>query len=249
MALFPTKNTRNNVSKVKKLFFIFILVICYLLPDYCLANPPAESNYKPEYTFSKDCYKNSKEYKVLKVFDGDTIGIVPIKSDKKTRYEKIRFLGIDAFEHDQKPYGEPAYKYLSMLLLGKNVCIETDIDEHDKYGRTLGYVFLRQGDLEKTLRFRSTGNFMSSKNLSSVTPNYIFANEELVKSGYAILYASEPNVKYKEKLKKGVRYARENMLGVWNKSDYIRETPSEFRHKHPHKKKSKKSIRSSQKQY
>jgi micrococcal nuclease len=176
---------------------------------------------------------------VIKVFDGDTIAIIPINSNKKIRYEKIRFLGIDAFEHTQPPYGDPAYKYLSMLVLNKNVCIETDVDEHDKYGRTLGYVFLRDGVIEKTLKFRTTSDFMSSKNLTTKTSKYTLINEEVIKNGYAILYASEPNVRYKERLKKAVVYARTNMLGVWEKKDYILETPSEFRKKHPYKKKVK----------
>lgn len=232
MALLPIKNIAKIDSKIK--FFLFILFSIFIFQEAALS-----VDYKPEYKFAKDCYKENKEYYVKKVFDGDTIGIVPIKSDKKTRYEKIRFLGIDAFEHDQKPFGDPAYKYLSMLVLGKNVCIETDVDEHDKYGRTLGYVFLKDGVIEKTLKFRSRGGFDSSKNLTTTTPRYILVNEEIIKNGYAILYASEPNNKYKERLKTAVVHARTNMLGVWEKEDYVLETPSEFRHKHPHKKKSK----------
>lgn len=233
------KNMETMVNKIKIGFFILLAIS---FQQSALSKNIDHTNYKPEYTFSKDCHKENKEYFVKKVFDGDTIGIIPVKSDKKTRYEKIRFLGIDAFEHDQKPYGDPAYKYLSMLVLGKNVCIETDIDEHDKYGRTLGYVFLKDGVIEKTLRFRSTGNFMNSKELTTSTPNYLLVNEEIIKNGYAILYASAPNNKYKEKLKKAVVHARTNMLGVWEKEDYVLETPSEFRHKHPYKikKKSKK---------
>jgi len=201
------------------------------------------TDYKPNYKFSKNCHKEDKEYKVIKVFDGDTIAIVPTSFNKKTRYEKIRFLGIDAFEHAQPPYGDPAYKYLSMLVLNKTVCIETDVDEYDKYGRTLGYVFLKDGVIEKTLKFRTTGDFKSSKNLSTTKPHYLLVNEEVIKNGYAILYASEPNIRYKEKLKKAVIYARTNMLGAWSKRDYILETPSEFRKKHPFKSKNKKKSK------
>lgn len=237
MALLPIKNIPRINIKIKVVFFIFSFAFFY--STLIAQSSTLKKDYKPEYKFAKDCYKDSKEYKVIKVFDGDTIGIIPIKSDKKTRYEKIRFLGIDAFEHDQKPYGDPAYKYLSMLVLGKNVCIETDVDEHDKYGRTLGYVFLKDGVIEKTLRFRSRGNFNSSKNLTTKTPKYTLINEEIIKNGYAILYVSSPNNKYKERLKKAVVHARINMLGAWEKKDYVLETPSEFRHKHSHKIKNK----------
>lgn len=236
MALLPIKNIVKIDSKIK--FFLFIFFSIFIFQESALS-----VDYKPEYKFSKDCYKENKQYYVKKVFDGDTIGIIPIKSGKKTRYEKIRFLGIDAFEHDQKPYGDPAYKYLSMLVLGKNVCIETDVDEHDKYGRTLGYVFLKDGVIEKNLRYRTARDFMSTKSLTTIQPHHLLVNEEIIKNGYAILYASEPNIKYKERLKKAVVHARTNMLGAWEKKDYILETPSEFRKKHPHKKKFKKSKR------
>ncbi len=143
----------------------------------------------------------------------------PDGASVRENFYKIRFLGIDAFEHEQFPYGPPGHKLLSMLVLGKNVCIETDVTEKDKYGRTLGYVFLNDKNNQK------------------------FINEEIVKSGYAILYPSELNVRYKNRLKKALIYGRSNMLGVWSKYDYILESPSEWRHKHPHHyKKRKKSM-------
>ena len=96
-----------------------------------------------------------------------------------------------------------------MLLLNKTVCIETDITEKDIYGRTLGYVFT----------------------------NNLFINESLLKKGLAILYDFPPNTKYIYKLKKAQSYARENMLGIWKEHSYIVETPSQWRHEHPFKKK------------
>ena len=96
-----------------------------------------------------------------------------------------------------------------MLLLNKNVCIETDVQKNDIYGRTLGYVFV----------------------------NKSFINEEILKNGYAILYNFPPNIKYIDKLKKAQVYARQNMLGIWEKQSYILETPSQWRHEHPFKKK------------
>ncbi len=71
-----------------------------------------------------------------------------------------------------------------------------------------------------------------------------FVNEEVLKNGYAILYDFPPNIKYISKLKKAQIYARQNMLGVWEKQSYIKETPSQWRHKHPFKKKYKIKVKS-----
>ena len=153
-----------------------------------------------EQPFTNNCSKENKQYVVKKVFDGDTILIK--NEDTET---KIRFLGIDAFEHDENIYGKKAKDFLSMLLLNKNVCIETDVQKSDIYGRTLGYVFV----------------------------NDLLINEELLKNGYAILYDFPPNTKYIYRLKKAQIYARENMLGIWKEHNYIKETPAQWRHKNP----------------
>lgn len=150
----------------------------------------------------------SFDYKsdVKRVLDGDTILL--------SKNQKIRLLGIDAFEYAQLPYGKQAKDFLTMLVLDKEVCIETDLEKKDIYGRTLGYVFLKG-------------------------PEVLFVNEELLKKGLAILYDYPPNIKYISRLKKAQIYARQNMLGVWEKHSFILETPAQFRHKHPYKKKLK----------
>ena len=211
---------------VLKLFqnSILILLCLLILNTQCLAT---------DKLFSKDCSKEGTQYLVKQVFDGDTV-LVEARSrepekqgDKEAKRQrnkeakkirnvdneennyKIRFLGIDAFEHDQLPYGPNAQHFLTMLVLNKEVCIETDIQEQDRYGRTLGYVFIRS----KTL----------------------LVNEELLKNGQALLYDFPPNIKYIDRLKKAQAYARNNMLGIWEKQDYIVETPAQWRKKHPHK--------------
>ena len=174
---------------MSKTTFLFLFLLCF--NTQCLAQE------------TKDCLKENKQYKVKAVLDGDTILI--INSNKK---EKIRLLGIDAFEYDQFPYGKAGKDFLAMLVFNKQVCIETDKEEKDIYGRTLGYVFL--------------------------SPK-LFINEELLKNGQAILYDFPPNIKYIDRLKKAQIYGRQNMLGIWEKQSYIKETPSQYRHKHPFK--------------
>ncbi|MBI3590620.1 MAG: thermonuclease family protein [Candidatus Melainabacteria bacterium] len=230
---------------VKKIFrTLFILFI------FSILNAESSVDYKPKTNFAKDCNKERKQYSVKAVFDGDTILIVGDKKDTK-----IRLLGIDAFEHEQIPYGPKAKDFLAMLVLNKNVCVETDVQENDIYGRTLGYVFVNSVNIEQdvivgskeTLHATSPQQSRSNLRKSSgiATPHSVrlamtFINEELVKNGFAILYDFPPNIKYLLRLKKAQVFARQNMLGVWEKHDYIIETPAQWRHEHPFKKNSKK---------
>lgn len=158
--------------------------------------------------YTKDCLNNYKEYTITAICDGDTVLAGPGKCEHGFSQNKVRLLGIDAFEIGQKPYGEASKKFLTNLLLNKKVCIELDAQEKDIYERTLGYVFLGKK----------------------------FVNEELLKSGNAILYNFPPNIKYIKRLKKAQIYARQNMFGAWERHSYILETPAQWRHKHPYKK-------------
>ena len=97
--------------------------------------------------------------RVVKVADGDTITIMTPAGK-----ERIRFLGIDAPEKAQTPWGPRARQFLSDLVMGKDVRVEQDVELRDRYGRVLGYVYI--------------GNR--------------FANLELVKAGLSMLYTSPP---------------------------------------------------------
>lgn len=201
----------------------FLLFLIFFAIEFQLTK--IDGYYKVDNAFTKDCSKSNNAYSVVAVCDGDTIVIKKQITSKKewTKIDlcshktdlkkipvliKIRLLGIDSFEIGQNEYGEKAKEYLTKILLNKKVCIETDIQKKDKYERTLGYVFLAE----------------------STSPQaQFFVNEELLETGYAILYSFPPNIKYIERLKKGQIYARENMLGIWEKQDYILETPYQFR--------------------
>jgi len=76
--------------------------------------------------------------KVVAVADGDTITVlrdrVPVK---------IRLAGIDAPEKAQ-PFGERAKQNMSRLVFGKEVRV--DDRKKDRYGRTIGRVWVAQDD-------------------------------------------------------------------------------------------------------
>lgn len=73
--------------------------------------------------------------KVVGVSDGDTITI--LTKDKQSI--KIRLVEIDAPEKDQ-PWGQKSKQALSDLVFSLNVTV--DSARKDRYGRTLGTVFL-----------------------------------------------------------------------------------------------------------
>ncbi|HEY4695533.1 MAG TPA: thermonuclease family protein [Candidatus Hydromicrobium sp.] len=118
---------------------------------------------------------------VKEVVDGDTIILLD--------GSRVRLIGINTPEYGMY-FFEEAREVLEAIVLGREVVLEKDISDTDKYGRLLRYVYT--GDL--------------------------FVNLEMVKKGFANAYTYPPDVKYTEKFLEAERYARENNLGLWLKS-------------------------------
>src|SRR4026208_2575355 len=74
---------------------------------------------------------------VVSVLDGDTIEVL-----HNTHPERVRLSGIDCPEKGQA-FGTRAKQALSALVFGRDVILQTH--GQDKYGRTLGDVFLLDG--------------------------------------------------------------------------------------------------------
>ncbi|MFW6248535.1 MAG: thermonuclease family protein, partial [Bacteroidota bacterium] len=92
----------------------------------------------------------------------------------------------------QKPvefYGKEASDFVKKMLEGKKVKLEYDVQEKDRYGRTLAYVYLEDGT---------------------------FLNAELVRQGYAQVMTIPPNVKFSELFLDLQKKAREGELGLWS---------------------------------
>ena len=118
-----------------------------------------------------------------RVIDGDTITI--------DTGQRVRYIGIDTPEVYPKSeaYGMEAWQANRRLLEGKEVRLEMDVSETDKYGRLLRYVYV--GD--------------------------IFVNAELVKQGLAEAKAYPPDTKYQDLLEQLEREARLDGRGIWAK--------------------------------
>lgn len=102
---------------------------------------------------------------------------------------RVRLLLIDSPERDQPPFGARARSELARLLpIGAPVTLEEDVRARDQYGRLLAYAFLRDGRM---------------------------VNEEMVRSGFAVVLVYPPNVRYVERMRTGVAAARAARRGLW----------------------------------
>lgn len=131
-------------------------------------------------------------------YDGDTI-TVRING----KLEKIRLLGIDTPEMGQQPWGTKARDYTRSLVVGKQVRVETDVQQRDQYRRLLAYVYV--GDT--------------------------FLNEAIIRSGHAMLLTYPPNVAKTDVLTRAQTAARNEGKGVWNPSAPLTQSPRDYRHK------------------
>jgi micrococcal nuclease len=83
--------------------------------------------------------EDRNSHTVAKVFDGDTIKL----DDNRT----IRMVGVDAPEVDspytrEEPGGRGSREYLKKLIEGKKIVVRAGPEPLDRYGRTLGFVYL-----------------------------------------------------------------------------------------------------------
>lgn len=135
---------------------------------------------------------------VTKIVDGDTAYM-----RVGGRTEKVRFIGVDTPEIEsaigKEPYGREASEFTKRNLAGRKVYLELDIQERDKYGRLLAYVWLEvpKSDSESEVRT-------------------MMFNARLLLDGYAQVMTVIPNIKYAEVFLKFQREARDKGKGLWS---------------------------------
>ncbi len=128
---------------------------------------------------------------VVRTIDGDTIQVCCING----RREKVRYIGVNTPEtkHPRKDveyFGEEASEANRKLVEDKTVVLEFHVEQRDRYGRLLAYVFLKDGT---------------------------FVNAWLVENGYAQVMTVPPNVKHQNTFLKLQREAREAGRGLWER--------------------------------
>lgn len=140
-----------------------------------------------------DATESAEVFKVVKVVDGDTIEV----EKNEDRY-KVRYIGVDTPEtvdprRGVQCFGKEASNENKRLVEGKEVKMEKDVSETDRFGRLLRFVYLK------------------------VDNDYLFVNDYLIRSGFARALTYPPDVKYSERFLAAEREARENKLGLWSK--------------------------------
>ena len=137
---------------------------------------------------------------VARAVDGDTLGVrIGI------REEKVRLIGVNTpeishpgFRMEEEPYGNEAFEYTRKHLEGRQVFLELDAGERDRYGRLLAYVWLDRPASGDEAEVRAK-----------------MYNAELLLNGYAQVMTVPPNVKYADVFVKFEREAREQAKGLW----------------------------------
>ena len=86
---------------------------------------------------------------VAKVYDGDTITVeIDLGFKTSVKGEKIRLSRINAPEvrGDTKAEGLKSRDYLRLLILNKEIILETMKDKKGKYGRYLGEIYVKDNN-------------------------------------------------------------------------------------------------------
>lgn len=139
---------------------------------------------------------------VVRVVDGDTFEIM-----YHGQHERIRLIGIDTPESRRNikaerdanrsrddiktivSHGKEAARFVKSLVNpGDRISIEFDVQQRDRYGRLLGYIYL---------------------------PNGKMLNEEIIRAGYANVMTIPPNVKYQKRFLAAYREAQGDKIGLW----------------------------------
>ncbi len=128
---------------------------------------------------------------VVRLSDGDTITIQFADGGE----EAVRLIGIDTPE-TKRPntpvqcFGPEASRFIAALLpAGTRVRIERDVEERDRYGRLLGYIYRASDGL--------------------------FVNLSIARNGYANALTYPPNVAHVDEFADAVRAARDEGRGLW----------------------------------
>jgi len=147
-------------------------------------------NFSKQINLTHQFYDKPRyQYTVRHVVDGDTVEL--------SNGARVRYIGIDTPEirkrkgsewiYKPMPYAEEAKEFNKMLVEGKSVRLEYDVQKKDKYNRDLAYVYI--GDK--------------------------MVNMEMVKQGFAMIYTYPPNVRYTQRFIEAQKDARDNKRGLW----------------------------------
>lgn len=178
----------------KRLIFPIVLFLIFLFLSRQSAGLPLQTSkppapqvatVNPSPTQGEQLGVRREAVKVSRVIDGDTVELADGR--------RVRYIGIDTPETvDPRKavqcFGKQASDQNRELVEGKEVELEKDISETDKYGRLLRYIYI--GD--------------------------VFVNDYLIRQGFAHASSYPPDIKYQSQFQEAEKEARENNRGLWN---------------------------------
>ena len=138
--------------------------------------------------------------RVDRVVSGQTVEISPLEGNPPTS-GTLRFIGLDAPDLQQQPWGVAAKNRLQALVEGREAIVEFDVESRDGFDRYLGYLWI----------------------------DGVLVNEQLIAEGYVLDSTRSPNIKYQQQLTLARERARLTQQGIWNPDNPLRQTPGEFR--------------------
>jgi len=126
---------------------------------------------------------------VTKIVDGDTF----YGRSSGGEVIKYRPIGFDTPEESNfgkpaEPYNEEATAHFTTMIGGKTVLVKYDVQQLDKYGRHLVYVYLLDGT---------------------------FVNVEMLRAGWATVMTYPPNVRHVKEFRAAYKEGRESGRGMW----------------------------------
>lgn len=171
------------------IFFAGVLLGRFLPKNLSTSTPTTATLSASPISTSPNVISESTELvRVTRVIDGDTIEI--------SGGQKVRYIGVDTPEtvDPNQPtgcFGKEASLKNQELVLGRQVRLEKDVSETDRFSRLLRYVYITENG------------------------NEIMVNEELVKQGFALASSYPPDIKYQEILSAAQTEARDKNRGLW----------------------------------
>ncbi|MDO8573252.1 MAG: thermonuclease family protein [Candidatus Daviesbacteria bacterium] len=179
----------SNTKLLVTAGFLIIITGFSLLWFGLKSDPQIQYQSSPIATTSAVVGLAGERVLVTKVVDGDTIEVQGNLS--------VRFIGIDTPEtvDPRRPvgcFGKEASNEVKSLLTNKEIILQKDISDKDKYDRLLRLIFLPLPDGQ-----------------------ILFVNDYLVREGFARVLTYPPDVKYNEQLRQAENEAKQFKRGLW----------------------------------
>lgn len=165
-----------------------------------MAPPEAPPETLPETPPAEAALPGFERAWVVRAVDGDTLVL-----RYEGREERLRLIGVDTPEthHPTKPvqyFGPEAASYTaSVLTPGREVWLERDSSDRDRYGRLLRYLWLTPPSAAPSREEIAAGMF----------------NAQLVANGYAVPVAYAPDLRYIGLFRDLAETSRREGWGVW----------------------------------